>query len=172
MKILASFFLLSLGVAGCQSNGRTVRVETEKPKEIAPQLKASRPVLIYKTKADYDPLVPVTLSGDKSQIVSYPHPADVKTGGEFPLPTRLNNGYLLDNRGVGKNVAFLKLSYEEYSNLKAVPSLKDLYDLIIDKEPLVELWDCGAVGAGGEVAVKINEIIGQGKLQTVCSSEM
>ena len=66
------------------------------------------PVLVYKTKANYNNLVPVILSDGKTEIVSYPHPKDLIKGSRFPLPFILNDGYLLDNRGIGKNVAFLK----------------------------------------------------------------
>ena len=53
-------------------------------------------ILVYKTKKDYRKLVPVILSEDKSQIVSYPDPHDIKTGGDHMLPITLHKGYLMD----------------------------------------------------------------------------
>jgi ABC-type Fe3+-hydroxamate transport system substrate-binding protein len=101
------------------------------------------PTFVYKTKADYSQNVPVTLSDDKTQIVSYPSPQDIYTNGQLATPTPLSNGYLLDNRGIGANVAFLKMTYTEYSKLKEAPLLKTMYSQIIDKDPLTELCNCG-----------------------------
>src|SRR5271154_7202519 len=94
--------------------------------------------IIYKTRKDYNHLVPVTLNEDKSKIVSYPSPKDVYYKGALAFPTELKKGYLLDNRGVSKNFAFLSLTYEEYSKLPEVPPLSELYSKIVDKEPFTE----------------------------------
>jgi len=99
--------------------------------------------IIYKTKKDYNNLVPVILSEDKSKIVSYPHPSDVITNGKYAYPTELDNGYLLDNRGINKNVAFINMTYEEYSKLETAPLLEKLYSMIVDNAPLVEIYNCG-----------------------------
>lgn len=126
------------------------------------------PTLVYKTKADYNNLVPVLLSDDKTEIISYPHPSDIKVGNALSLPTLLNNGYLLDNRGIGLNVAFLKLTYEEYSKLESAPTLKELYDLIIDKDPLLELCNCGNSKAFTDKKEQLNKVISSKKLRTTC----
>jgi hypothetical protein len=98
---------------------------------------------IYKTKNDYGNLVPVTLSNDKTKISSFPHPKDVYFNGELAYPTQLEEGYLLDNRGISSNVAFLNITYVEYSKLEKAPSADSLYFMIIDNDPLVELYNCG-----------------------------
>ena len=99
--------------------------------------------LVYKTKKDYSKNVPVTMNEDKTTIVSYPAPTDIFFNGTFAYPTPLENGYLLDNRGIGPNVAFLDYTYQEYSELKQVPDMKTLIKRIIDRDPFMELWDCG-----------------------------
>ena len=99
--------------------------------------------IVYKTKGDYTKYVPVTLSEDKSKIVSYPAPQDVFTNGKLALPTQLAHGFLLDNRGIGPNSAFIKITYEEYAKLAQPPSPDELYKLIIDKEPFTEMYDLG-----------------------------
>jgi len=38
----------------------------------------------------------------------------------------LANGYLLDNRGHRKNVAFLSMTYGDYGALDTLPSLRQL----------------------------------------------
>ncbi len=101
---------------------------------------ARPPVIIYKTTKDYYKNVPVAMSEDKSSIVSYPDITDVFYQGEPAYPTRLAGGYLLDNRGIGINSAFIKYTYEEYSRLSATPSPETLYNLIIDKNPFTEIY--------------------------------
>lgn len=133
-----------------------------------PDFVTAPPTLVYKTKADYNNLVPVLLSDDKSEIIAYPHPSDIMVGGVLTKPTILNKGYLLDNRGVGANVAFLKLTYEEYAQLQEVPSLKELYALIIDKDPLLELCNCGNGKVFEDKTKQLNGLIDTKKLRTVC----
>ena len=99
--------------------------------------------IVYKTKADYSKYVPVALSDDKSKIISYPAPQDVFTGGKLALPTELPHGFWLDNRGIGPNSCFIKVTYEEYSKMTQAPSPDELYKLIIDKNPFEEMFDLG-----------------------------
>jgi hypothetical protein len=137
MKIL---FLYSMMVFLACSGTK----KANKPEEESPLIFGNAPTYIYKTKGDYNQNIPVVLSADKKTIVSYPDPKDVGNNGKLATPTPLTDGYLLDNRGITPDVAFLKYTYEEYSQLKSVPSLNDLYAMIIDKDPLTELCDCGS----------------------------
>lgn len=105
--------------------------------------KAGPQTIIYKTKQDYKLFVPVMLSEDKSTIVSYPHPKDVFLNGEIAYPNELINGYLLDNKGINENVAFLNINYEDYSKLEKIPQLDELFTMILDKDPLTEIYNCG-----------------------------
>lgn len=98
--------------------------------------------LVYRTRADHQNHVPVLLSADRSRIISYPHPKDLRTGGGYPVPTPLGKGYLLDNRGIGMDVAYLSMTYEEYAAMEQAPSLEKLDALIIDRDPLEELCEC------------------------------
>jgi len=95
--------------------------------------------IIYKTKGDYYNLVPITLSKDKKEIVSYPHPSDLLTEKGYCLPTKLSNDFLLDNRGINSNSVFLSITYDEYSKLKEVPSTKFLFNHIKDENPFIEI---------------------------------
>jgi hypothetical protein len=100
------------------------------------------PCIIYKTKKNYDANVAVGLSEDKSRIVSYPHPRDVFTHGELCTPVRLARKFRLDRRGIGPNVAFLSITYEEYSQLATAPSLDELESMIIDRNPIKKMYRC------------------------------
>jgi len=62
--------------------------------ELSVNVAAGPSVIIYKTSEDYFDKVPVTLSEDKSNVVSYPGIKDIYYQGEFSYPTRLNNGFL------------------------------------------------------------------------------
>lgn len=168
MRLLI-LLILALTTTCCVSKKKTnSNSQANMTEELTPQFTPGPPVLVYKTVFDYNNLVPVMLSEDKTTIVSYPHPADLLSGSRYPMPTLLNNGYLLDNRGIGKNVAFLKLTYEEYAKLKEAPALKELYDLIIDKDPLLELCDCGNKKAFTDLQKQLNKLIDNNTLRTKC----
>ena len=168
MKNVILFSTLILTMFGCKSQHNQGTV-----KDIStistPQFMSALPhIIIYKTTKDYSYNVPVILSEDKSQIVSYPHPTDLFFCEKLALPSQLHNGYLLDNRGIGKNVAFLKYSYEEYSKLQVVPALSELYKSIIDKNPLIELWDCGTKTNFNDLEKQLNEWIDKNLLSEKC----
>jgi len=109
-----------------------------------PDFKSGPDVIVYKTKADYLHFVPVGLSKDRKIITNYPHPSDLKTNGKIAIPTKLKKGYLLDNRGIGPNVAFTKYTYFDYAALKSAPSPEELMNSIIDADPLQEMYNCGS----------------------------
>ncbi len=122
------------------------------------------PTIIYKTKENFNLYVPVSLSDDKSVIVSYPSTKDVYYKGQLAYPTMLNSGYLLDNRGININSAFLNFTYEEYSQLTKVPSIIELYSKIKDKNPFLELYNCGNRHHFTNEIIEINNLIASGTL--------
>ncbi len=139
-------------------------VESSKSK-IMIDYTAGLPIIIYKTKKDYSRNVAVSLSDDKSRIVSYPHPSDVYYKGKLAYPTLLDSGYRLDNLGININVAYLDISLEEYGKYQKVPSLNELYELIIDKDPLSVLYYCGNRQKLNDEIADINKIINEGQLK-------
>ena len=148
------------------STEQQVKQTLGKPQGI---VKITAPVVIYKTYADYYNNVPVILSDDKKDIISYPDIKDVYYNGQLAYPTRLENDYLLDNRGIGKNVAFLSYTYDEYSKLVKTPSKEELITKIISKEPLSELYICNKLPKK-DIKV-LNEAIKNG-LSNVCENLM
>jgi hypothetical protein len=127
--------------------------------------RTSEPAIVYKTKADYSKYVPVTLSADKTQIVAYPAPKDVYYNGKLAYPTALEDGYWLDNRGIGPNTAFLRVTYDEYSKWPQVPKLSELYLLIIDKDPFTEIYKLGSRSRFTHPVADINKVIKKGGLK-------
>ena len=127
-------------------------------------------VLVYKTKGNYQNLVPVMLSPDRKRVESYPDQVDVSGGSNGPQPVQLHKGYLLDKRGVSWHTAFLKLTYEEYAKLKEIPTPEELYKMIVDKNPLTELYDCGRREPINNMVHKFNDMIDEGKIKKKCTS--
>ena len=123
------------------------------------------PTVVYKTKADYSKYVPVTLSADKESIVSYPGLTDIYYKNKLAYPSVLKSGYLLDNRGIGANTAFLKLTYEDYAKLNTVPPLTELYNFILDKDPCIEIYNLGDRSRFKDEVTNINKIISKGGLK-------
>jgi len=85
--------------------------------------------------------------------------------GKYSYPTQLEKGYLLDNRGINNNVAFLNMTYEEYSKLETVSSLDKLFSIIIDKDPLVEIYNCGNKYTFKNVISDLNKLISNNELK-------
>lgn len=122
-------------------------------------------VYIYKTKADYSHQVPVLMDESRTRILSYPAPSDLKLGDALRLPTPLNGGYLLDNKGIGPNVAFLTYTYEAYSQLAEAPSMDELLANIAEKYPLLEIRACGRRADYQDIVSELNEKISNGFLE-------
>ena len=124
------------------------------------QTGVSSPVVyIYKMKKDYSKLVPVLMNEERTRIVSYPDPVDLQRGGKPALPTPLEGGYWLDNRGIGPTVAFLSYTYEEYIRLAAPPSREEMMERIVDKYPLTEIRACGRRADYKDIVTELNEKI-------------
>ena len=155
-KIIIDHFLIFLLTGLIMSSCGASRTNHQK---IEPIDYSGAPTIVYKTKHDYAMNVPVTLSADRSKIVSYPSVADIYYKGELAYPYKLENGYLLDNRGINENSAFLKYTYEEYSKLKEIPVLSVLYISIIDKDPFIEIYNCGNRYRFKNEIEELNELI-------------
>ena len=163
-SILLIVFLTIIVVACSNSKvNKTKQVESKK-EEVNVPTKAGPQVIIYKTKADYFNNVPVTLSDDKSKIVSYPGIKDIFYKGDLAYPTKLNNGFLLDNRGIDNNTAFLKYTYEQYSKLEATPTSDELLANILDKDPIAEIYNCGSKYDYKDLVTELNKAIDDNNL--------
>jgi hypothetical protein len=163
----ALFILLAISVVACKTGQKTTKTNNMQ-NEFKPQFVPGPKAVIYKTKVNYNNFVPVALSDSKTEVVSFPAPSDLIINGELQTPLTLHDGYLLDRRGIWKNIAFIKMTYEEYSKLEKVPSPKELFSLIMDKDPLTELIDGGIKSAYTDPVSQINEMIDSKKLRTVC----
>ena len=162
-KFVSIFLIISLSWS-CGSNKKVEKVTTQKDAVIV-NFSVGPPTIIYSTKGDYNNLVPVILSDDKSKITSFPHPSDIYYKGKLAYRTQLDEGYLLDNRGISKNVAFLSFTYDEYSKLDKVPSIDSLFALIVFKDPLVDMYNCGNRHQYKDEVGDLNSLIINGHLE-------
>lgn len=133
-------------MTACQSSKETNKAENAEvtvteTMNVQPTAMAMPRVVIYKTTADFSNFVPFAMDDSKTQIVSFPDPADIK---DNKRPTQLDNGYLLDNFGIGKNVVYTDYTYEQYAALESVPDLETLMQHIVERNPLVEYYVSGA----------------------------
>ena len=122
--------------------------------------------MIYKMKDEsYKVLVPVMLSADRSEIIAYPAKQDLLKNNRYTYPTELTKGYFLDNRGINAQTALLKLNYEMYLKLEDGFSSKDLLFQIKNKNPFIELYDCGNRFKFNNEVKEINQMILKNKLK-------
>ncbi|MCD4698374.1 MAG: hypothetical protein K8S16_19275 [Bacteroidales bacterium] len=165
IRILIPFFfiLVALGGVSCKCHIKSAEQAAIK-EEATTQVKAGPAVIIYKTSGKYYNKVPVGMSEDKKAIVNFPGPKDIYYKGEFAFPTMLENGYLLDNRGIDENSAFLDITYEEYSKLKKAPSPGELFTKILDNDPFTEMYYCGSRFDYTNLEAELNEMISDGGL--------
>lgn len=159
---LLSVFLLC-SCCNCPKGGG-VTVEPAKMEQVSVMNESSirKPVIVYKTRADYSNYVPVILSEDKSVIVSYPSLRDVFYENRLATPTKLQDGYLLDNRGITVNSGFLDMTYTEFSELSDTPSPVELKKRLLDRDPFLEIWLCGDRDAMKDPVAELNKLISSG----------
>jgi len=118
-------------------------------------------ILIYKTKKDYSQNIPVEMNNEKTKITGFPAPSDIRINGELQTPILLDKGFLYDRRGVSMNTVFLKITYEEYSKLKKALSVEEMMQMIIDKNPMVDLYYCPSLNSASSVE-SMNTLINSG----------
>jgi hypothetical protein len=158
-----------MGVSACHS-AKQMPVSAPAGTPAANSTISGPPALVYKTRADYDKLVPVIMNDAKTVIVSYPHPNDLKSSQGYLQPVQLKKGYLLDKKGIGKNVAFLNITYEEFAKLSEPPSMEQLEKLLLDKDPLIELCDCGNIARFTDPVHQLNDYIRHHTLSERCKT--
>lgn len=165
MRYAMHFFLLmvAVGLLSAACSRKSQPSSTSSPMEPTSGLTSVLPpCIIYKTKGDYSGFVPVLLSDDRSRIVMYPDVIDIQKQGDGVFPTPLEDGFYLDNRGIGPNVAFLDITYKQFMAFPSTPSAGDLFDRILDADPLVVMYQCGTRSEMETMVEKLNGVIREG----------
>ena len=128
-----------LVLAGCAHTEKTAMTVSGNAARPVIGSAAMRPLaVVYRTDRDYSRLVPVTMDAGRKRIAAFPDPSDVRKQGSEPI--RLNDGYLLDRRGIGPNTAFLSITYDEYSRMSAAPSPDSLLSRIVSTRPFTAMY--------------------------------
>jgi len=163
LGILFSLVFIFSGCSDSTTKTGTEASDAEEGKEEAAVTQgrsfAGPPTIIYKTREDYSQYVPVSMSEDKTEISSFPGIKDVYYKGKLAYPAELHDGFLLDNRGIDQNVAFLKITYEEYSQMSKLPSTEEMMELILDNDPITEMFNCGSRYQFKNLEEDLNSII-------------
>jgi len=146
---------LLLGLMPLIVSCKTSRVQSAMPEEDAR-------VIVYRTRTDHFRQVPITLNQTKDRVVSFPAPSDLYYEGELALPVKLNDGFLLDRRGIGPHTVFTSFTYEEYSGMNSPPSTRELLNSIIDADPFESIYDCGKAGSYQDLLEELNSKIDEG----------
>ncbi len=154
----AAFGLCIALLIGCRNGKETTTTNAQD----------TRPVMVYRTQQDVHDKVPVGLSEDRQRIVSYPHPKDLRVDGTLLQPTALVKGYWLDNKGIGLHTGFLRMTYAEYAALPAAPTIAELEAALLDRDPLVELCDCGTRGTMADPVKEVNALLKKNALRERC----
>jgi hypothetical protein len=159
LYLLSFLLVIAVIISSCKTKDKSMVVEAKDILQDNNTLRTTAPVIIYKTTRDFSDFVPVIMNREKTVIVSYPDRMDIN---EVNKPTALINGYLLDNRGINENVAFLKLTYEAYKNLDKNPTREELINLIQEKYPLSEMYFCGNRSNYKDLIRELNALIANG----------
>lgn len=160
MRFVLSILIVTT-IASCNIGNSSLAQKSNATSNIYQQVEVNinAPVLIYKTHKDYTNLVPITLSDDGYNIISYPDPKDIAIDQKYLKPTKLKKGYLLDNRGISRNTAFINMTYESYALLKEAPSFAELKELILDRDPFSALYYCGSRSDYTYLIPELNKLI-------------
>lgn len=161
MKKSASFLILLILMFSCKPTQQLVPVPVDKMPERS--IGGETPqVVVYKTISDFSNYVPVIMNPEKNKIISYPAPADLVKDGVILKPIALKQGYLLDQRGINENVAYLNITIEDYIKATRLPSPEYMLTIILEKNPLTELWYCGKESSFKNKTRELNKLIRKG----------
>lgn len=166
LTAIATMALLALNGCKSQSDGGNATQPVPDSRLIVnegqvpggkPLASAMPRAIVYRTGADYADKVPVNIDTRSGAIVGYPDPRDLHAA-SMPLP--LTEGYLLDRRGISPSVAFTSFTYAEYAALQAPPAMEQLKKSIINKHPIVEMYQLPISAADAAAdTTKVNAFI-------------
>ncbi len=120
-------------------------------------------IIIYKTKKDYSQNLPVLYDEKKQKITKLFSNKELMANGNILYPIPLQKGYWLDRIGIDTTVAYVSFSIQKYTQSMMPITANMLKSKIIDKNPLLEMYDCGKIK--GDTIKIINEIIKNGMLK-------
>ncbi len=140
-------FSVAFGIICCLTQQPAIKIEKNSFAFVpAPN------VIVYQLNGNWENLVPITLSKDKTKIVAYPGPADLQ---KMKPPISLKYGWWLDTRGISQNTAFLSVTIDEYINWREVPSVDELMKKVKVIKPFKRIMNCGNIIVNAENVEKL-----------------
>ena len=128
--ILSTVSLFILFLAGCSGKKE---IASKQPPLVTDRLiglndmEALPKATIFKMSGNYADNMAVTVNA--SGVLTYfPAPSDLTAAS---APVALGDGWYLNRQGLGANSVFTKYTFEEYRNLKTVPTISELKAAII-----------------------------------------
>lgn len=120
--------------------------------------------IVYKTAKDYSKYVWVGLYPDKSKISSYPSTKD-----SIPLSVfQLDSGYYTHG-SVGQLSVPINITTIDYMKMPEPPDTLYMYNLILDKNPFKEIYQCAYLNPVNQESIDIiNSYIDNNQLGEKC----
>ena len=140
IKTIGLMAAVGLSAAACSSKKEAVQPASIPAAVIQPAktgvVNAIPKAIVYKMSGNATSAnVPVTDNPQTGDITSFPGPADVV--GQEPIV--LEDGGLLDRRGISENSRFTKWTYAEYAAMKTPPTLAELKASIIPDARAIDI---------------------------------
>lgn len=154
--------VMGVAVMACRARrGDATVMPQERPESMVVGHSSMIPkAVVYRTNGPFADNVPVTMNRDRSRIVSFPDPSDVRGAS---APVLLADGYLLDRRGVGINTAFTRYTYSEYAAMESAPSVERLREMVIPGSIVTDLVKLPfPLSTALSDTARVNRIIRQG----------
>lgn len=126
-------------LAGCAQNKNVVTIKSDgvtgepianvQPAGMIPKASA------FRMSGDYANHVAVTF-GANGELIYYPAPSDITKSSQ---PVSLGNGWWLNTQGISANSVFTKWTFDEYKELKNVPTAEEIREAVIPGARVTEM---------------------------------
>lgn len=130
--------LLLLSATACRSAGEaaaTPEVTVKQKMYTGSEVFAVPNATIFRMSGDFADNVGVTLNSDGT-LAYYPDPTDLTS---LSRPLYLGNGWYLNRQGLGKESVFTSYKFDQYRELKQVPSHSEILNAVIPGAKVTEM---------------------------------
>ena len=129
-------------------------------------------VIVFKTTGNYSNLVSVDLDRDRQIVTAWPNINEIQP------PVALHSNYFTGGFGGDPYGGFLSMSIVDYKNLTVRPTIIEINNLILDKNPFSEMYRCFIAPVNGvplsyaDAYNVVNNYIDNNQLSTKCKKEI
>lgn len=119
----------STDIPVAEASGVALGYKSSKPVNAIPMATA------FRMSGDYADHVAITIVN--GNITYFPAPTDITDSSK---PISLGNGWWLNRQGISANSVFTRYTFEEYSKLRQVPTVKELKASVIPGARVTEMY--------------------------------